>query len=145
MNFEITIAALALGATGTIASLLIYRRLRAQRSLLEFVEQQVADLQETLGKNKELLDTNAQRVTEQSRRIAWLETRIRTPKLAAEVVPEEVGVAEPVKLNMTERRHRVVKLAARGQNVEGIAATLGMLPGEVELIINLNQAAQVAK
>lgn len=119
--------------------------MRNQRGLLEFVEKHVEDLEETLGKNKESLETNAQRVTEQSRRIAWLETRVRQPKPVSEEVIDDTPVSEPQKLNMTERRHRVITLASRGQNAETIASTLGMLPGEVELIINLNQSTQIKK
>ena len=54
---------------------------------------------------------------------------------------DETAAGEPAKLSMTERRHRVIALASRGQNAEAIATTLGIMPGEVELIIRLNQAA----
>ncbi|MBS1792348.1 MAG: hypothetical protein JSS81_00760 [Acidobacteria bacterium] len=144
MNFElqIAIAAIFFGVLGCLLAAVQYRKLGRQRELIEFVGQQVEDLEETLAKNRELLDTNAQRVAEQARRVAWLETRVRQPKKAAEPPPDEHAAADPAKLTMTERRHRVITLAARGQNVDTIATTLGMLPGEVELIINLNQSTQ---
>lgn len=83
---------------------------------------------------------NAEHVSEMSRRLVWLDTRIRQPKLAAEEVINDSS--EAPKLNITERRHRVVTLASRGQSPEAIANTIGMMPGEVELILNLDQAAR---
>jgi DNA-binding NarL/FixJ family response regulator len=147
MNLEtqISIAAIFFGVLSFIFAAFTYKKMRNQRELLEFVGKQSEDMEELLVKNKELLDTNAQRVAEQSRRIAWLETRVRQPKQASEEIIEEHASNEPPKLNITERRHRVISLSSRGRNVEMIASTLGMLPGEVELIINLNQATQVKK
>ena len=79
---------------------------------------------------------------EQARRIAWLESRVRGPVTA----PAEEPVAEPsadvpAKPSITERRHRVLRLAQRGQDAKQIAATLGMNYGEVELMIGLHTAA----
>jgi hypothetical protein len=142
MNLEtgITFAAIFFGVLSFCFCLVCYKKQRNHRNLLEFAEKQIEDLQEKLAKNKEALETNSQRVAEHSRRIAWLETRVRQPKSPSEEVIDETATESP-KLNITERRHRVITLASRGQNAETIAATLGMLPGEVELIINLNQAA----
>jgi len=143
MNLEsqISIVAVLFGGISVIFSLFFYKKMRAQRGLLEFVGKQVEDLEEILTRNRDALETNAQRVDEQSRRIAWLETRVRQPRqVVIEDANEELALPlEPAKLNITERRHRVITLASRGQNAETIAATLGMLPGEVELIINLSQ------
>lgn len=146
MNQEnmIAMAGFATGATSLVTALLLYRKLRRQSGLLEFVEQQVGDFDEIISRNKEQLETNAQRLAEQQRRIAWLETRVRHPRQAAEETVND-SPAEAPKMNITERRHRVIKLAGRGQNIETIAATLGMLPGEVDLIINLNQSAKAAR
>jgi DNA-binding NarL/FixJ family response regulator len=128
------------GAAAFITAAVMYRKTRTQRELLEFVAQQVGDFDDQLRRQKELIETSGQRINEQQRRIAWLESRVRNPKLLTEdaVLPEQ---SEPAKMTMTERRHRVAKLAARGQSVETIAATLGMLPGEVELIVNLSASA----
>jgi flagellar biosynthesis/type III secretory pathway chaperone len=141
MNIEtnISIFAFVFGAASLFLSFLMFKKIRNQRDLLEFVGKQVEDLETVISKNKESLETNAQRINEQSRRIAWLESRIRQPKIAGEEIIDDTPVSQPQKLNMTERRHRVITLAARGQSAETIAATLGMLTGEVELIINLNQ------
>jgi DNA-binding NarL/FixJ family response regulator len=86
------------------------------------------------------LDTLSRKAGEQSRRIAWLETRTRTGRTEQPVIPEMVTGTNP-KPNITERRHRVLSLARRGQDVETIARTLGMPHGEVELMINLLKAA----
>lgn len=144
MNIEthISIFAVLFGAASLIFSLLTVKKLRNQRGLLEFVEKQVEDLETVLMKNKETLEANALRISDQARRIAWLETRVRQPKVASEEIIEDSNISEPQKLTMTERRHRVTTLAARGQSAETIAATLGMLTGEVELIINLNQSVK---
>lgn len=143
MNLELTIslAAIFIAFLSFGFCLICYKKQVSQRGLLEFAGKQIEDLQDTLAKNKEAFETNSQRVTEQSRRIAWLETRVRQPKAADEEVLDETTAVESPKLNITERRHRVIALASRGQNAETIAAGLGMPSGEVELIINLNQAA----
>lgn len=141
MNFDPTFAVAAVGAASVLTSILLYKRLREQRGMLEFVEQQVSDLETTLSRNKDLLDTNSQRVGDQARRIAWLETRVRQPRLKVPEPEVEVASVDFGRMSVTERRHRVVKLASRGQTVENIASTLGMFPGEVELIVNLSQAA----
>lgn len=118
------------------------KKQKAQAELLEFSEQQIKDLHELVARIKEAADVNGQRLAEQSRRIAWLESRIRKPQpLSDDVIDDEPAETEPEKLSITERRHRVISLASKGQRPEAIATTLGMLPGEVELIISLNQAA----
>lgn len=118
-----------------------YRKQRGHRVLLEFAERQIEELENFLSKNREAYDASTQRSVEQSRRIAWLETRVRQPKAVADDVIDDSVPPETPKINMTERRHRVIALALRGQDSGTIATTLGILPGEVELIINLNQAS----
>jgi hypothetical protein len=141
LESQFSIFAVLFGVLSIALSVAMYKKMRAQRGLLEFVGKQVDDLEEILAKNRSTLETNAQRVDEQARRIAWLETRVRQSKPVNDEVIDDTPAPEPSKLNITERRHRVITLASRGQNAETIAATLGMLPGEVELIINLSQTA----
>ena len=146
MNLEtiISITAIFIALLGFIFSLVCWKKQQKHRDLLEFAEGQIEELEELLAKSRETLDANAQKSAEQSRRIAWLETRIRQPKLIpTDEVYDDTTPDEALKANITERRHRVVTLASRGQDAKTIAATLGMLPGEVELIINLNQAARI--
>lgn len=148
MNVALIISIVAI-AVSVAALAFAYRsskKLQEQRALTEFTAGQIDDLQELLTVSRESIDTNLQRVNEQSRRVAWLEARVRETKIAkSEAVLEAPVVAETPKLNITERRHRVITLASRGQNSETIANTLGMLPGEVELIIGLSQAASNGK
>jgi biopolymer transport protein ExbB/TolQ len=148
MNLQ-TLEMQILTATGPVAVLCLLVALmcvikirRTNRSLRESNER-IDELQNTQKRLKEVIEKNAEHSDEMSRRIVWLETRVRQPKLAAEEVIDDS--AEPPKLNITERRHRVVTLASRGQSPEMIAATIGMLPGEVELILSLDQAAKNAK
>jgi uncharacterized protein DUF6115 len=140
-QLPILIAALAFGLFSLAFSFVCFRRQRHQRTLLEFAEKQIEDLENSQIRNREMFDVSAQRTNEQSRRIAWLEARVRQPKTADDEMIDETAAGEPAKLSMTERRHRVIALASRGQNAEAIATTLGIMPGEVELIIRLNQAA----
>lgn len=133
-----------IGSAGLVGVWFSYKKHRANRELIEFTYQQVENLEGVVSGNKAEIDAVSQRVAEQTRRIAWLESRVRQSKPAKKDVLEETVLTETgsaAKANITERRHRVLSLAARGQNSEAIAATLGMLPGEVELIINLNRAS----
>lgn len=145
MNFEMEVlAALFTGAGGFAAACLCFLKQRQNRQQIMILNKELEEIKIALAANKETLETAARRAADQSRRVAWLETRIRQPKLAKKDVLEETTLSEPVempkRLNITERRHRVLSLAGSGQTAETIAATLGMLPGEVELIIGLNRA-----
>jgi hypothetical protein len=148
MNFQ-TLEMQILTATGVVAvlclliTLMCVIKIRRTNLGLRESNERIDELQNTQKRLKEVIEKNAEHSDEMSRRIVWLETRVRQPKLAAEEVIDDS--AEPPKLNITERRHRVVTLASRGQSPEMIAATIGMLPGEVELILSLDQAAKNAK
>ncbi len=148
MNFQ-TLEIQILTATGVVAvlclliTLMCVIKIRRTNLSLRESNERIDELQNTQKRLKEVIEKNAEHSDEMSRRIVWLETRVRQPKLAAEEVIDDS--AEPPKLNITERRHRVVTLASRGQSPEMIAATIGMLPGEVELILSLDQAAKNAK
>lgn len=148
MNFE-TLEMQLLTATGSVAvlclliALMCVIKIRRTNHALNESNGRIDELQNTLKRTREVIEKNAEHSDEMSRRIVWLETRIRQPKLVGEEVVDDS--AEPPKLNITERRHRVVTLASRGQSPEMIASTIGMLPGEVELILSLDQAARTAK
>jgi hypothetical protein len=83
------------------------------------------------------LDTASKQAGEHARRIAWLESRARYAQPDVKVAEKSVQQ----KTTITERRHRVMSLARRGQDINTIARTLGMNHGEVELMINLGRAA----
>ncbi len=145
MTFELgmTLAATLCGILGIVLAWSSRADSRKCRELLEFTAKQVEDLELTLAENCSQREAGDLKIKDQSRRIAWLETRIRQPKAVEKAaVPEEIMTAEPtdiLKSNITERRHRILTLASRGQNVETIASTLGMMPGEVQLVMNLNR------
>lgn len=141
IEFGISIGAALVGVLGLGISLNCLKGYRKNRNLLEFSAGQIEELENELAENTKLLEQSKVRGADQARRIAWLETRIRKPeKVKKDVLSEEVLVQTPVS-NITERRHRVLNLAARGQDAETIAATLGLLRGEVELIINIGRGS----
>lgn len=81
----------------------------------------------------------SQRMMEQANHIVWLESRLRANQTEDE--PDFLAsLAAPSKPSITERRHRVLALARHGLDAETIAATIGAPHGEVELIIELNNA-----
>jgi hypothetical protein len=144
MNLEIIIAASAafISLIGLFSAVFSYRQYRVCRGLVEFTQGQLAELDNSAGGLREAVEGYKKKTADQSRRIAWLESRLRQPKFhKTEVIDDTVTSTQPLKWNMTERRHHVLKLASRGQSYDSIAATLGMMPGEVELIINLNRAS----
>lgn len=115
------------------------------RNLLEFSQNQINELQDTIVRSREANDTVNKRTSDQARRIAWLESRLRKPLQNSDEVLNDNILTETSKLSMTERRHRVVTLASRGKSADSIAASLGLFKGEVELILRLNQAATGAR
>lgn len=147
MNLELiaALSGIVFGIAGLVFAVVCFGKYRKNRELTEFTFAQVEELANSLAENKEKLEAVCQRAADQSRRVAWLETRVRQPKAAKKDVLEETSLTEnsssnTAKFNITERRHRVLSLAKSGQNAETIAKTLGIFPGEVELIINLNRA-----
>ena len=143
MSLEIGISIVSgiFGILGLGFSWVCYKGARKHRDLLDFLAKQNDELAESLAASRQMAETSVQRLSDQSRRIAWLESRVRQPKPAKEEVVGETVADFAPKTNMTERRHRVLTLASRGQDSEKIATTLGMMRGEVELIINLNRVA----
>jgi hypothetical protein len=145
MNFETQIIAIAAGAlvAVTLAALLGRYQNRKNRELIDYLGQRVEDLEDAVASGQTRLESESKGFTEQVRRIAWLEAKIRKPDVEDEdaVIGQDVPANRP---NITERRHRVLKLAARGHDAPTIAKTLGMMSGEVELIMNLKRAAAAA-
>jgi DNA-binding NarL/FixJ family response regulator len=103
------------------------------------------ELRQQLQTLSQQLDQTSARAAEQAGRIAWLETRLRASARADDLRPaaDETLISGPAasgKPSITERRHRILKLAQRGMAIKEIAALLGVPDGEVELIIELNHA-----
>ena len=138
---ELTIILITFVTLSAAAAYLCMKRFRELRSLLEFAQTQIDELQDIAIRSRDICDATLQRSSDQARRIAWLESRMRKPKPASSEVLDDTIITETPKLSMTERRHQVINLAGRGRNVDSIATTLGLFKGEVELILNLNQAA----
>lgn len=135
-------AAIIFGVSGFIFSLVCLANLRKNRTLLETLTKRLEELGNDFEENLDQLEDGKVRATDQARRIAWLEARIRKPeKVKKDILSQEVLSPKPLELNITERRHRVLALASRGQDAETIANTLGMLTGEVELIMSLGRGA----
>ncbi len=141
MNIEsgMVIGAIFIGCAGFVISLLCLVNNRRNKSLVDALMDQIDEIESEFAEFRELHEDGNLRSTDHSRRIAWLETRIRKPErlkkadLDHETVPKSLGS------NMTERRHRVLTLAKRGQDATTIASALGMLIGEVELIMSLGR------
>lgn len=98
------------------------------------------DFENSIAAFRREIDTLSHRAGEQARKIAWLETRSRSGRNEQPADAEMVTGVNP-KPNITERRHRVLSLARRGQDAQTIAQTLGMPHGEVQLMMNLLKAA----
>lgn len=126
---------------GVLLSLAAQFRLRRQRKLLAAAVTRIDELEEIVDDRGKQLNAQQQKLAEHSRRVAWLEARKPAEKKQKNDILDENTLTEAPKLNITERRHRVMALASRGQSAESIASALGMLTGEVELIVSLNQAA----
>ena len=141
LELGLSISAVFLGILSLVVGVVCYRTSQTHWVLLEFAAKQIEELEEILDSNGEVFEASERRLNDQACRIAWLESRVRQPKAREpEVLVGEVR-NNSQKLSITEKRHRVLKLANFGQSTEKIAATLGMMPGEVELIINLNRVA----
>lgn len=140
LQFGILAGAIVFGVLGLVFSMISFAGNRRNNQLIDALTAQLEEIEDDLNKSNELLEDSKIRATDQARRIAWLEARIRKPeKVKKDILSQEVLTPKPVEMNMTERRHRVLTLASRGQNAETISSTLGMLKGEVELIMSLGR------
>ena len=131
---NVTVAAAAFALVSLVVNLIFIASSRRQRQ--SWLEMSKRSDEEIASLSRDL-DVASQKAGEHARRIAWLESRIRN----TQPVKPLVEAPAPQKITITERRHRVMSLAHRGQDVQTIASTLGMNHGEVELMINLGRAA----
>lgn len=141
----IAVCAACLAFIAAMIAVFCFLKLRGASAKIGEYELRLDDLenQPGSGADKKVLEEVAARAEDALRRVAWLESRQpRQPKSVPEIAfasAEILQEAAPVKLSMSERRYRIVTLDQRGQSIENIARTLGMLPGEVELILNLSR------
>jgi hypothetical protein len=110
------------------------------RSLKKRAASLTSDFEDELAVLKQNLEASTSRAAEQARRVAWLESRVR-PNTGGPRASEVEMPATNAVPSITERRHRILSLARRGLDASTIAAMLGELPGEVELIIGMSRAA----
>lgn len=145
IELGISVAAIFFGIIGFAFGSICLKRYRNCVALFELQGGQLEDVEKVLAESQQRFEANSAKIADNTRRIAWLETRVRQPKTNEPETLSDIihSNSQPVlqTTNITERRHRVLSLAARGQDVEMIAATLGMLEVEVELILNLHKVA----
>jgi hypothetical protein len=132
-----TVVTCGAAALSAACALTAFRRSRRALVLAE----RLAEAREELCELSRDLDAATERTNELARRVAWLEARRSAGLAPAAPAAAEGERARPSKPHITERRHRVLMLARRGQNPDIIAATLNMTRGEVELIIGMSRAA----
>ena len=130
---DVMLVTMCFAVASLISNLIVITSSRRQKR--NWVEASKRYDEEIAGLSRDL-DTVSQQGGEQVRRIAWLESRVRNVIPAKSSTENSQG-----KITITERRHRVLSLARRGQDIDTIARTLGMNHGEVELMINLGKAA----
>lgn len=145
MDLQLGLVVFSAAAAGLsfIFSAICYSRLTRSKKLVDALIAQVGELEHELREVNELNDAANLRAIDHARRIAWLETRVRKPeKHESQGLSEEaVSPKKSNQENMTERRHRVLTLASRGQDAGSIAAALGMFIGEVDLIMRLGRSS----
>jgi DNA-binding NarL/FixJ family response regulator len=98
----------------------------------------VKDLDDEMTELKCSIEAVLQRVETQARKVAWLESRHVKRQNSDEEIHSPVSTND--KPSVTERRHRVLKLAGKGLDAQTISSTLGVSKGEVELIIGMSGA-----
>ena len=140
LQMGILTAATLFGVLGFVFSMVCLANLRKNRKLMKTLINRIEELENGFEESRDQLEDGKFRATDQARRIAWLEARIRKPeKVKSDILSQEVLTPKPPESNITERRHRVLALASRGQDAETISNTLGMFTGEVELIMSLRR------
>lgn len=126
-----------LGAFSFALNMILLRRTRQTTQICTKLESRIEEEFMALSSD---LDTVSRKSGEFASKVAWLESRVRSPRVDPEVTPESVA-STTARPSITERRYRVLSLARRGQDPKTIASTLGIPHGEVELMINLGRAA----
>ena len=136
----ISVLALACAGLSIAASLACFAlTLKARQQRRNFLALAL-QMERELSATSQDTTSAAQRASDLARRIALLEGRSRFTKAEATDAPDAAFISA-AKTPITERRHRVLSLARRGQDTGEIANLLGLTRGEVELIIGLSQAA----
>ena len=124
----VILSAVAVGTTG-LAILLV--RNRSLSNTLEFCLNEIALLEEQLERTNEAVETLKEE--------AFLfDTKGKDPRSnQTSTTIDEINENENHRCTLPEQRSRIMKLAAKGSDTATIAATLGMSPAEVDLILRL--------
>ena len=138
IEIELMICVLVLSSAALISSLIALRRNKHQIKLIELDEEKIWLLEETLAESRRSLEESQKTVADHSRRIAWLDANIRRNRFVTAPGKGSANSFASSRTKINEKRSRVLILAERGQDPATIAATLGMMPGEVELMLSLN-------
>lgn len=143
MNFElgISITATIFGFISFLISAFCIKNFRDQKYYLELHTNEIDILEEELNESLDLLQESQNHISDQARRIAWLETRFRHPQAHDEKdsSTRDIPLRKDRRLSIAERRQKILKLSEQEQDSKVIAEKLGLMPGEVELILNLNR------
>ncbi len=144
MNIQIEIlAALSVfGLLSFIVSVFSYLSMQKLKTLAKYNNKQIIFLEDSLFECEKELEKNRIRVENQSRFLSSLENSAPKPKELKEETFDAATQRESSEINLTEQKHKVLSLAQNGQDSRSIAEKLGMMPGEVELIVNLNRPLQ---
>jgi DNA-binding NarL/FixJ family response regulator len=138
MLLTVETASLSLSLVSLVTSVLVFmgahRMKRTSSSLRSWIDEELNAISKDL-------DTVSSKSGDHGRRVAWLEARNRSSRVETKQTQPETVAMVNQKPTITERRHRVLSLARRGQDPQTIARTLGMPDGEVELMINLGRRA----
>lgn len=81
MEMIISMTAAGLGMSAIGIAWKAYRKSLECRNLLEYTEKQIQDLDDEVSKNRETVGSALNRLNEQSRRVAWVEAKVRKPQV----------------------------------------------------------------
>lgn len=152
LQMEILIVLSAFGLVSFIACAWGLRNLFRLKALAESNNELIFHLEKALSEHETELAASRRLIDRQTRRIDRLENQTsRAAETAAAVAASAGSVpvgkfsgdkphfSETARMSRVEQKHKILRLAEHGQNPRTIAETLGLMPGEVELIVKLNR------
>ncbi|MEZ5306527.1 MAG: hypothetical protein R2684_17670 [Pyrinomonadaceae bacterium] len=113
-------------------------RNRHNRRELEFGANQLELLDVTLQETMELIEGNLKTSSDHARRIAWLDAKVRQSRYFSIKEKNSTAIRDERRPSIEERRERILRMSDEGYDCDMIATHLGLMPGEVQLILNLN-------
>lgn len=117
-----------------IAVVVLARKLRQANDSQQLL---ATDMDYRLNEIRHNIEAVAQHTRAQLQRIAQ-PIPSSLPRTLEPVVTATAAALPGSRQSVTERRHRVLTLSRRGQDINAIAQTLGMPHGEVALIIRMS-------